>query len=333
MAVVLVLSLAAMGSRQAQGQIALSFADVTGGSGKIPAMISVNSELEVSSLNVSIGTSLVSGSGNSQLVIESFDAFAGPDSIWAGLPLLSNATPPGVPGTSVKINNTLAGGGLSTVANGTVLGVVFDATNTQAGDVFQIDLDFAGRSSAALGIQLLSDQLTFSGGTVTILAPSGDFDADGELDVDDIDLLTAAIKEGTSDVRFDVNADGVVNQADREFWVVDLKNTYFGDADLDGVFDTSDFVKVLQAGEYEDDAEGNSTWATGDWSGDCEFDTNDLIVVFQKGGYEAGPRAAVASSVPEPSGLVAVWISTGAATLLLRHQRRASRAFRFERNK
>ncbi|MCA9213464.1 MAG: lamin tail domain-containing protein, partial [Planctomycetales bacterium] len=41
-----------------------------------------------------------------------------------------------------------------------------------------------------------------------------------------------------------------------------------GDVNGDGVFDSSDLVAVLQAGEFEDAIDGNSTFAEGDWNGD-----------------------------------------------------------------
>jgi hypothetical protein len=58
-----------------------------------------------------------------------------------------------------------------------------------------------------------------------------------------------------------------------------------GDANRDGVFDTSDLVFVLQRGQYEDDIVGNSTWADGDWNGDGEFDSHDLVFAFAYGNY------------------------------------------------
>ena len=41
-----------------------------------------------------------------------------------------------------------------------------------------------------------------------------------------------------------------------------------GDANGNGVFNSSDLVQVFQVGEYEDEIDHNSTWAEGDWSGD-----------------------------------------------------------------
>ena len=74
-----------------------------------------------------------------------------------------------------------------------------------------------------------------------------------------------------------------------------------GDANKDGLFDSTDLVQVFQAGEYEDDMPQNSYWTTGDWTGNGEFDSSDLVAAFLTGRYEA--EAAVVA-VPEPSAMV-----------------------------
>ena len=70
-----------------------------------------------------------------------------------------------------------------------------------------------------------------------------------------------------------------------------------GDANLDGEFNSTDLVRVFQAGEYEDAIESNSAWSDGDWNGDGEFDTSDLVVAFQAGYFEQGPPAVAAAAV------------------------------------
>ncbi|MCA9171858.1 MAG: hypothetical protein KDB23_29520, partial [Planctomycetales bacterium] len=67
-----------------------------------------------------------------------------------------------------------------------------------------------------------------------------------------------------------------------------------GDANHDGVFDSSDLVAVFAAGEYEDEAELNSLWAEGDWNGDGEFTSADLVLAFSMGAYEQSSTAAPA---------------------------------------
>ena len=66
----------------------------------------------------------------------------------------------------------------------------------------------------------------------------------------------------------------------------------YGDANLDGVFDSTDFVQIFQTGEYEDEVFGNSEWHEGDWNGDGEFDSSDLILAFRNGDFEQSPMAA-----------------------------------------
>ncbi len=58
-----------------------------------------------------------------------------------------------------------------------------------------------------------------------------------------------------------------------------------GDANGDGIFNSSDLVAVFQAGEYEDQILGNSTFEEGDWNGDGDSDSGDLVMAFQAGHY------------------------------------------------
>ena len=137
-----------------------------------------------------------------------------------------------------------------------------------------------------------------------------------QIDPPTIDEITMAVINGVTDSRFDVNDDGAVDDGDRVAWVVELNNTYFGDANLDGEFSSADFVAVFVNGEYEDDVEGNSLWSEGDWDGDADFTSGDFVRAFIDGGYEIGPRAA--SAVPEPT-----WVSWLLAFLVpWRHLRR-----------
>ncbi|MEZ6121113.1 MAG: dockerin type I repeat-containing protein [Pirellulaceae bacterium] len=128
----------------------------------------------------------------------------------------------------------------------------------------------------------------------------GDWDFDGEFSTVDIDMLSSQVRHVPSDRSFDLNNDGMLDQTDRTHWVHNLANTFFGDANLDGEFNSSDMTLVFSAAEYEDNITLNSTWAEGDWNGDGDFDSSDLILAFQDGGYEQGPRAGV-QAVPEPA--------------------------------
>ena len=133
----------------------------------------------------------------------------------------------------------------------------------------------------------------------------GDFSADGSFDVDDLNRLTSAIRSGSTHRQYDLDQSGNVDLADREHWVTDLKSTWIGDANLDGEFNSTDFIDVFQAGKYETGEIAH--WNEGDWNGDELFDSGDFIAAFQDGGYEMGVRAAVAA-VPEPSSLLMILI-------------------------
>ena len=128
----------------------------------------------------------------------------------------------------------------------------------------------------------------------------GDYNANGTLDSGDLDLQSNAIA-ANGPALYDLNKDGSVNFLDRKAWVNDLKKTWVGDANLDGLFNTTDFVNVFQVGKFETGAA--ASWTEGDWDGNKLFTTGDFVVAFQAGGFEAGPKAAV-SAVPEPSSMM-----------------------------
>jgi chitodextrinase len=67
-----------------------------------------------------------------------------------------------------------------------------------------------------------------------------------------------------------------------------------GDANQDGVFNSSDLVRVFQTGKYETSMP--ALWSEGDWNGDGYFTTSDLVFAFQRGGYSAAATIASAST-------------------------------------
>jgi hypothetical protein len=115
----------------------------------------------------------------------------------------------------------------------------------------------------------------------------GDFDANGAVGAADIDALWDAIRAANNDPRFDLNADDRLNTVDVDYLLSTILGTGYGDANLDGRFNSADLVAIFQIGQYEDDVVANSTWETGDWNGDGEFDTSDLVLAFQAGRYSA----------------------------------------------
>ena len=142
-----------------------------------------------------------------------------------------------------------------------------------------------------------------------LLGESGDpcdFDGDGSLGVGDLAVLSSEIQSGNNNASFDLTGDGVVNVDDLNAFVTseDKLHTYVGDANLDGEFNSADFVAVFQAGLFET---GNpATWGQGDWNGDGVFNSGDFVSAFQDGGFELGPRwqEGGVAAVPEPSSVL-----------------------------
>ena len=123
----------------------------------------------------------------------------------------------------------------------------------------------------------------------------GDFSGDGVVDVQDINLLCTAINGG-GDLSFDLTGDGTVNHKDHFELIEVVLNTSYGDANLDGIFDSTDLIQVFQAGVYEISVANNATWTEGDWNCDSEFNSSDLILAFQRGNY--APAIAGATQMP-----------------------------------
>jgi autotransporter-associated beta strand protein len=224
-------------------------------------------------------------------------------------------------------NVTLSGG----IHPGGALDVTLSGGYVPHGSLSFDILDWAGGLSgtfSAVQLPTLGGTLTwdtsrlYTSGILSVVGPdlAGDFGQDGVLDVTDIDMLTGAVLANTNNLTFDLTGDRKVDQADRVEWITRLRQTWFGDANLDGEFNSSDLVSVFQQGEYEDAALLNSTWATGDWNGDGEFNSSDFVTAFQDGGYELGPRIGP-QAVPEPAGgLLMGLASAGLATHLRRRR-------------
>lgn len=152
------------------------------------------------------------------------------------------------------------------------------------------------------------------GGLVNVVA--GDFNGSGARDPGDLDLLATFMRDNNPEG--DLNGDGVTNLSDRQIWITELANSFMGDSNFDGEFNSSDFVTVFVAAKYESGEP--ATWAEGDWNGGGEFDSADFVAAFQGQGYENGPRDGGLQVVPEPSSLVALMMA--AASLFARVRKR-----------
>jgi hypothetical protein len=151
----------------------------------------------------------------------------------------------------------------------------------------------------ASGDWVLSDSHNNTLRFTVVHETTGDFDGDGLLTVTDIDMLTAGVLAAMHPPEFDLNDDALVDERDRRVWIKDAKGTYYGDANLDLEFNSSDMVQVFTTGKYETGEDAG--WGEGDWYGNGEFDSSDMVTAFVDGGYEKGLRTD-AVKAPEPGG-------------------------------
>jgi hypothetical protein len=171
-------------------------------------------------------------------------------------------------------------------------GGIFGAANSQL--IGTVD-EIAIWGSALSGAQIAEHFAAALGGGIP-----GDFDSNGFIEVADVNSLERAIYEGSDDLLYDVDGNLTIDDDDLAFWVGDIAFTWFGDANLDQEFSSSDFVAILANGEYEDNIPENSTWDEGDWNADLDFSSDDLVTALAFGGYEIGPPQAL--PIPELAG-------------------------------
>ena len=127
-----------------------------------------------------------------------------------------------------------------------------------------------------------------------------DFNDDGTLDGTDVDALVAEIAAMTNATMFDLTGDGLVDDADLTRWLVvagavnlPSGNPYlYGDANLDGVVDGSDFIRW-----NENKFTLIAAWTAADFNADGTVDGLDFIV-WNENRFMSSDDV---SSVPEPS--------------------------------
>ncbi|MHC4563029.1 MAG: SUMF1/EgtB/PvdO family nonheme iron enzyme [Planctomycetota bacterium] len=135
------------------------------------------------------------------------------------------------------------------------------------------------------------------------LAGPGDFDEDGDVDADDIDILADAIEAGSSDSLFDVNVDGFVDEQDLVDHIATLVErtdggigTYRGDFNLDGYVDATDLA-ILKAGF----GLTGLGYALGNANADDFVDGTDLAIFKATFGFSGTPGGGNPPAVPEPA--------------------------------
>ncbi len=170
-------------------------------------------------------------------------------------------------------------------AYGLKLNLISDNPNIEESDPFFIVYEFG--MDGDLFQQALND---FDELLSADAGLPGDFDADGLLTAADIDLLSTEVRAGTDAQSFDLTGDTAVDNLDRVEWVEELAGTHFGDADLDGNVQFSDFLSLSANFGQE------AGWAGGDFDGDGSVQFSDFLTL----SANFGSATAASQSVPEP---------------------------------
>ncbi len=190
--------------------------------------------------------------------------------------------------------------------------MVVDATGTAVASTF----NFLGGATPASGGRFYDFDYNVATGTLAILdgtnrnvhifelggdtGPACDFNGDNACNAADIDALVANIAVGPPDPNtYDLTGDGMVNQADRNEWLVlagaenlPSQNAYLlGDANLDGVVDGQDFI-VWNTNKFT----SMPAWSKGDFTADGVIDGQDFIT-WNTNKF----MSSDASVVPEPT--------------------------------
>ena len=126
-----------------------------------------------------------------------------------------------------------------------------------------------------------------------------DLNASNDCDAVDIDLMAAAVRDGTVDSKFNVDGLGnpnIPNDDDYEFLVTDstMFSTGFGDADLNKIVNFNDFVSLSNS--FGTTGTG---WATGNFNTDTTTNFKDFVRLSNNFGQSFG----AGSNVPEPAAI------------------------------
>ena len=147
---------------------------------------------------------------------------------------------------------------------------------------------------------------------ITKLGLAGDFDGDGDVDADDIDLIYEFIRTSVppTGASYDLVADGMIDQFDVDLLVHSLveagdgTGTEYGDFNLDGLVNGTD-LSILSS-----NFGGPAGYAGGNANGDLLINGTDLSILSSSFGFVA------AAAIPEPMTLSL--LAAGAVALLRR---------------
>ena len=110
-------------------------------------------------------------------------------------------------------------------------------------------------------------------------------------------MLYDATNNAPGDVMYDLDGDGLVNEADLDIWVLDLYGTALTDFDLDYDTDVND-LNIWKANRFT----SGKTMLDGDADFDSDVDVDDLILWKDNRFTSHGPMGGGAAA-PEPGTL------------------------------
>jgi hypothetical protein len=144
----------------------------------------------------------------------------------------------------------------------------------------------------------------------------GDFDSDGDLDLDDWDkLINTSHQSPVYSSRLDLDAGGSINQRDGFIWW-QLSPLIQGDVNLDGAVDFTDFLVLSDNFQTErpDRTKPPKTYSQGDLNGNGAVQFSDFTILASNYGTTVASQAA---SVPEPSLSLAIMLPQLLVSLLV----------------
>ena len=138
-----------------------------------------------------------------------------------------------------------------------------------------------------------------------------DFNSDTLCDDVDIDLLAAAVRNGTSDSKFNVDGLGdpnIPDDADFDYYITDdsMLSTGFGDADLNQQVNFTDFVSLST--NFGSTGAG---WAQGNFNLDDTTNFMDFVALANNSGSDLSSGVSAQETVPEPASLVLLFLTVG----------------------
>ncbi len=196
-----------------------------------------------------------------------------------------SATPDGQGGFDVVYEIAANGGTWDSADNGTY------TISTAAGEVADLGGNVVNGS-----VDIGSFLVDISGNNVP-----HDLDGDGDVDGDDIDAMCLAASNGSTDLTFDYNSDGIVNSLDFSAYLGAI-NVLSGDANMDGSVDVSDLtVWIANRFVVNDPSNPGVGWATADFNCDGSTDVSDFAI-WNANAFTSSPVALLDGGTSDSQG-------------------------------